>query len=104
MKRPGTRTWPCVVACIAVFLAIVMATSGSPASSRTSEPSVGPLANDQAWLSIPVPTDPLDCTYQVALPALENALVSQWSPDSNKLAVARVITIPSFKTITGYEE
>lgn len=31
-------------------------------------------------------------------------MVSRWSPDSNMLAVARVIKIPSFKTITGYEE
>jgi murein DD-endopeptidase MepM/ murein hydrolase activator NlpD len=30
--------------------------------------------------------------------------MSKWSPGSSMLAVARVITIPSFRTITGYEE
>lgn len=98
------KGWPCVVACVAVFVAIVLAASSSPASSRTSEPSYGPLPDDRAWLSIPTSTDPLDCTDQVGLPVLENVLAIRWSPDSNRLAVARVITIPSFKTITGYEE
>ncbi|HET6700309.1 MAG TPA: hypothetical protein VFH14_00790, partial [Gemmatimonadaceae bacterium] len=101
------KGWPCLFACVAVFVAIVMATASSPASSRTSEPSLDLLSDDRAWLSIPVSSDqrdPLDCTDQVRLPALENVLVSKWSPDSNRLAVTRVITIPSFKTITGYEE
>jgi hypothetical protein len=102
MRTPGT--WPCVVACVALFVAIVMATSGSPASSRTSELSFGPLPNDQAWLPVPEVSDPLACTDRARLPALENVFISKWSADSKMLAVARVITIPSFKTITGYEE
>lgn len=48
--------------------------------------------------------DPLDCTDHVPVPLLENVLVSKWSADSSTLAVARVITIPSDVTITGYEE
>lgn len=118
MKKPGTRTtreasarsddvmkgWPCLVACVAVFVAIVLATSSSPASSQTSEPSYGPLPDDRAWRSIPTSTAPLDCTDHVRFPLLENVLISKWSADSSMLAVARVITIPSYMTITGYEE
>jgi murein DD-endopeptidase MepM/ murein hydrolase activator NlpD len=118
MKTPGTRTtgdasarsdnvrkgWPCVVACVAVFVAIVLATSSSPASSRTSEPSYGLPPDDRASPSNPTSNDPLECTDPRQVPLLENVLVSKWSPDSNMLAVARVITIPSYKTITGYEE
>ena len=92
------------IAGVAVFLAIVMITSGSPASSQTSEPSFDLLPNERPWRPIPEVSDPLDCTDQAAQPALKNVFISKWSPDSNRLAVARVITIPSHKTITGYEE
>lgn len=53
---------------------------------------------------MPVSADPLDCTDHVPTALLENVLISKWAPDSSTLAVARVITIPSRLTITGYEE
>lgn len=72
--------------------------------SRTSEASLVLLPDDQAWLSQPAPADPLDCTDHVAIPLLEHVIAASWSPDSKALTVARVITIPSRLTITGYEE
>ena len=49
-------------------------------------------------------SDPLDCTDHVATAQLDQVIVSKWSLDSSKLAVARAIIIPSRFTITGYEE
>jgi hypothetical protein len=101
MKKSGARATG-----FAIFVAILVITVGSTASSSSpvNEPSYVPLPDDQAPRSIAAQVAPLDCTYAVQIPALENVLVSKWSPQSSMLALARVITIPSLKTITGYEE
>lgn len=107
MKKRG---WPCLVACVAVLVAIASLAFGAPTASGASGPSYGLSPNDDAWLTtsmpvaLPVPTDRLDCTVQVPTASLEHVVVAKWSPDSTKLAVARVIIIPSRLTITGYEE
>ena len=96
-----------LVACMAVVIAlasIACASPASPVSRQASEASNGLLPNDQAWLAIPASSDPLSCTDHVAVPMLNDVVVAKWSPDSARLAVARVIIIPSRLTITGYEE
>jgi hypothetical protein len=98
------KGWVCLVTCLAVFVAAASVVWGSPAGARSNELSIGLLPDDRAWLAIPAASDPLDCTDRVATAPLEQVVVSKWSPDSTKLAVARVITIPSHLTITGYEE
>jgi hypothetical protein len=92
------------VTCIAVFVAVASVAVGSPPLQRASVPSQGLLPDDRPSLSIPASSDPLDCTDHVTTAPLEQVVVSKWSPDSTRLAVARVITIPSRLTITGYEE
>ena len=91
---------------VAIFVAILLITVGSAslASAPLNEPSYGPIPDDQAPRSIAAQTAAFDCTYSEQVPALANVLVSKWSPQSTLLAVARVITIPSSRTITGYEE
>jgi len=89
---------------IAVLVAVASIACGSPIPTRTSEASNVLLPDDRAWASISEASDPLDCTDHVATAQLDQVIVSKWSPDSSKLAVARAIIIPSRVTITGYEE
>jgi len=121
-RSDGIRQgWACLVAFAAVMVAIASLGSGAslasePASlSRTSEassdlpptadePSYDLLPNDQAWRSLRASADPLDCTDHVPVPFVEHVIAAAWSPDSTAIALARVITIPSRLTITGYEE
>ena len=98
------KGWTCLVSFVAVFVAVASIAHGSLAQAQPSERSYGLLPDDRAWLSIPATSDPLDCTDHVAIAPLAQVVVSKWSPDSTKLAVARVVTIPSRLTITGYEE
>lgn len=99
--------WAYLVAVAAVVVAFASLACGTPAASRATTPVSYDLApDDGAWqlVSALAPTDPLACTVHVPVPLIENVIVSKWSPDSNTVAVARVITIPSRVTITGYEE
>ena len=98
------KGWACLVTGVAVLVAVASLACGSPVATRTSEPSYDLLPDDQTWLSIPASTDPLDCTDHVPTTQLEQVVISKWAPDSSRLAVARVIIIPSRLTITGYEE
>ena len=102
---------PVLVACVSVFVAIASLACASPGAtntpfvaSQTSERSVDPLVNDQAWSSVSASADPLSCTDHLQTASLDNVAVAKWAPDSSRIAVARVITIPSHLTITGYEE
>src|SRR6266850_5589973 len=102
-----SKGWTFLVAAVAVAIAFASVASGSSASSaswQTSEASNGLPPSDQAWLAIPASSDPLSCTDHVTVPTLNDVVVAKWSPDSTRLAVARVIIIPSRLTITGYEE
>jgi hypothetical protein len=98
------KGWTYLVTCVAVLVAVASLACGSPVVTRTSEPSNGLPPDDQAWLRVPAATDPLDCTDHVPTTQLEQVVVAKWAPDSTRLAVARVIIIPSRLTITGYEE
>lgn len=49
-------------------------------------------------------TDPLRCTDRASIPAMDQALETKWAPDSTQLAVTRIATSSSRKTITGFEE
>jgi hypothetical protein len=104
-----SKGWACLVACVAVAAALASLVSvpslatESPAL-QASEISYGLLPDDQAWRSQNGSGDPLECTDQLPIPPLEHVIVARWSPDSTAIAVARVITIPSRLTITGYEE
>ena len=51
-----------------------------------------------------VQVDPLRCTDRATIPPVEHVINARWSADSSALAVARVVTVPSHVTITGYEE
>src|SRR5712691_1364946 len=99
-----SKGWACLVAFGAIVIAVASLACGSPAPVRASEASNGLPPDDRAWLSIPASADPLDCTDHVPSAQLDQVIVSKWSPDSTKLAVARAIVIPSRVTITGYEE
>ncbi|HEY6202421.1 MAG TPA: M23 family metallopeptidase, partial [Candidatus Limnocylindria bacterium] len=88
----------------AVFVAIASIACGSPVPTPSSEASNVLPPDDRAWMSIPEPSDPLDCTGHVATAQLDRVVVAKWSADSTRLAVARVIIIPSRFTNTGYEE
>jgi hypothetical protein len=100
-----SRGWVCLVAIASVLVAIASLACGSAAAPmRASEASLGLPPDDRAWLAIPAFVDPLDCTDHATIPLIQNVTVAKWSPDSNSLAIARVITIPSHLTITGYEE
>lgn len=48
--------------------------------------------------------DPLSCVERVAIPDIDQAIDTSWSPDGTRLAFVRIVTSPSRKTITGYEE
>ncbi len=94
-------------AALVAVASVVTASSVASASSvpaRTSQASNDLPPDDRAWLSIPRATDPLDCTDRVPTAQIEQVIVSKWSPDSTRLALARAIIIPSHLTITGYEE
>jgi murein DD-endopeptidase MepM/ murein hydrolase activator NlpD len=48
--------------------------------------------------------DPLSCRVRAAHPQIDNVTTTAWSPDSSAVALVRIVTVPSRKTITGYEE
>jgi hypothetical protein len=103
--RSLRQSWPCLVACAVVVVALAV-TLGSPsqASSPTNEPLNVRLPNERARVPQAVSGDPLDCADPVQIPPLDDVIVAKWSPDSSSIAVARVIIIPSRVTVTGYEE
>ena len=50
-------------------------------------------------------TDPLTCTQPVATTgAVDNAFDAVWAPDSTRVAVSRIVTIPNARMVTGTEE
>jgi murein DD-endopeptidase MepM/ murein hydrolase activator NlpD len=76
-------------------IAVVACVSGA----RTTEPF--------AYAALPVEplgSDPLRCTDRAAIPQMDNAFDAHWAPDGQNLIVSRIVTIPSARTVTGYEE
>jgi hypothetical protein len=87
-----------------VFGIILVTTAFVPASVvRSTEGSFLDLPNDRPIPPTAVST-PLNCTDRATVPQMDNVTVSAWSPDSSAIAVVRVASVPSTKTITGYEE
>lgn len=55
----------------------------------------------------PIPAgggDPLSCLERAAIPAIDHVTSIQWAPDGKRLALERIVTMPSAWTITGTEE
>lgn len=48
--------------------------------------------------------DPLRCTDRASIPTLADVFEAEWSPDSKTLALSKITTIRSDRTITGTEE
>ena len=82
-----------LVACAPVQRASVP-TSGS---AQLTPPNDPPLRSQTH-------SDPLRCTDRATIPALDNVFEAEWSPDSRTLALSKITTIPSDRTITGTEE
>ena len=49
-------------------------------------------------------TDPLRCTDRATVSAPADVFEAEWSPDARTLALSKITTIPSDRTITGTEE
>jgi hypothetical protein len=87
-----------------VALVGLLALACSPAPQVTVAPNNEiDLPNDPPLPHV-LPGDPLACVDRVALPSVDNAFDAQWSPDSKKLLVSRIVTIPNARMVTGYEE
>jgi hypothetical protein len=87
-----------------VFGVILLTTAVVPARvDRSTEGSLLDLPNDRPALSSAVAV-PLNCTDRATLPQVDDVTAVSWSPDSTAIALVRVVTVPSTKTITGYEE
>src|SRR5438105_1269662 len=82
-----------LVACAPVQRASVP-TSGS---AQLTPPNDPPLRSQTH-------SDPLRCTDRATIPALDNVFEAEWSPDSRTLALSKITTIPSDRTITGTKE
>ena len=82
------------------------------ACAPAARPNIAPPNNPTATLIPPddpvahsFPTDPLTCTQPTSTSgAVDNAFDAVWAPDSTRLAVSRIVTIPNPRTITGTEE
>ena len=91
-----------IVLLLASFLTV------SASAPRSSELSTGPCAaafpaaEQHAWG--PTPVDPLSCVQPLEIPSVPQVFDLSWSPDGDRLALTRVVTSPSARTITAYEE
>lgn len=91
------------VAAIALLLLLMTnatAQATEPSTDRTAQ--AHPSAREIAWA--PTPASPLSCVTRVEIPAVDQAMEAVWSPDGKKLAVVRIVTSTSRRTVTGYEE
>lgn len=91
--------------CVLLLLSFFSVGASPP---RASEPSTGPAdealpaALDLAWG--PLPSDPLSCVQRVDVAGLDQVIDLRWAPDSSRIALTRIETSSSPRTITGYEE
>ncbi len=82
--------------------------SVSASAPRSSESSAGPseealpAALDLAWG--PTPSNPLSCVQRLDIAGLDQVVDLSWSPDGSRIALTRVETSSSARTITGWEE
>lgn len=65
-------------------------------------------SGDAARAAIPdedrVPATGPNCVQPVPIPALNNVYDTEWSPDGSRLALVRVVRIPSTENASGYRE
>jgi hypothetical protein len=87
-----------------VFGIILLTTAFVPAPiDRPTEGSLLDLPNDRPAAPTAVAV-PLNCTDRATLPQVDNVTAMAWSPDATAIALVRIVTVPSTKSITGYEE
>jgi hypothetical protein len=84
------------------IILLTTALAGAPAS-RSTESSLVDLPNDRPMAMTAI-SDPLNCTDRATLPQIDNVTAAAWAPDSSAIALVRVVTVPSKKTVTGYDE
>jgi hypothetical protein len=97
------RAWIAVAGTL-IFASILAGTSFVRAPvTRSSETSFLLLPDDRPSRPNAIAA-PLNCTDRATLPQIDNVTAVAWSPDSSALALVRVATVPSRKTVTGYEE
>ena len=81
-------------------------TSAPTAAAQASDPSPAPTAPLQPSpvRTTPATADRFRCAERLPLPAIDDVVVTRWSPDGRTLAVGWVGTLPSRRTPTGLEE
>lgn len=89
---------------IAFFLLALALCGCARAPQATEATPELDLPNDRALHGAKAPADPLRCTDRATIPLVEHVTSAKWSPDSNSVAVTRVVVVPSARAITGYEE
>jgi murein DD-endopeptidase MepM/ murein hydrolase activator NlpD len=95
---------PLALAGTVVFGIILLTTAFVGASANPStEGSVVDLPNDRPMATTAI-SDPLTCTDRATLPPIDNVTVEVWAPDSSAIALVHLVTVPSKKTVTGYDE
>ena len=109
----GVRTVPIAIAAAALMavgctapatvatptVAVTPIATPSPEPTATPSPVALPSATPR-----PPTTEPFRCTERVAIPDIDHVVYAAWSPDATKLALARIVTLASTRTITGWEE
>jgi len=94
-----------LVAAACTAPAAVATRAPSPQTTTSPELTIAPspLALPTATPRPPV-TEPFRCTERVPIPDVDHVVYATWSPDATKLAISRVVTLASPRTITGWEE
>ncbi len=52
----------------------------------------------------PVAATGTNCVQPVPIPALDNVVDAEWSPDGSRLALVRTVRVPSSENVSGYQE
>ena len=94
-----------LVAAACTAPAAVATRAPSPQTTTSPELTIAPspLALPTATPRPPV-TEPFRCTERVPIPDVDHVVYATWSPDATKLAISRIVTLASPRTITGWEE
>ncbi len=109
--RPvGSRGYPNVSGSPSAVLArllIAFALLASAFAPLSSERTLVAAEEIVTGAAIDLPDDgldPLRCVERVAIPTVENALESSWSPDGTHIAYTKILATSSRRSVTGYEE
>ena len=85
------------------MLALITSACGA-APRSVEEPNYDVALPDDRVVHTNAPSDPLRCTDRATIPIVEHVTDIKWAPDASAVALTRIVTVPSRKTITGYEE